>query len=100
MHFGSGVLLAVLLLTAPGAGVARAAGLRWPMAVAVAPALTYGVVALAIVPFGAIGIPWNALSAGAALVTVSGTLLGYRVLLTRRRGPSPAGPWGGLVAPP
>ncbi len=99
MHFGSGVLLAVLLLTAPGAGVARAAGLRWPMAVAVAPALTYGVVALAIVPFGAIGIPWNALSAGAALVTVSGTLLGYRVLLTRRRGPSPAGPWVGLDRP-
>ena len=99
MHFGSGVLLAVLLLTAPGAGVARAAGLRWPMAVAVAPALTYGVVALAIVPFGAIGIPWDALSAGAALVTVSGTLLGYRVLLTRRRGPCPAGPWVGLDRP-
>ena len=99
MNFGSGVLIAVLLLTAPGAFVARAAGLRWPLAAAVAPALTYGVVALAIVPFGAIGIPWNALSAGAALVAVSAMLFGYRVLLTRRRGPSPAVPRRGLDRP-
>ena len=99
MHFGFGVLIAVLLLTAPGVVVARAAGLRWPMAVAVAPALTYGVVALAIVPFGAVGIRWNALSAGAALVVVSGLLSGYKVLLTRRRRPSPAAPRSGLDRP-
>ena len=58
-----GVLLAVVLLVVPGAIVARAARLTWPTAVAVGPALTYGVVALAIVPFGAIGIPWNAWTA-------------------------------------
>jgi hypothetical protein len=96
VNFGSGVLIAVLLLTAPGAILARAAGLRWPLAVAVAPVLTYGLVALAIVPFGAIGIPWNALSAAAALVAVSGLLFGFRVLLTRRRGAPPAAQRGGL----
>ena len=99
MHLGSGVLIAVLLLTVPGALAARVAGVRWPTAVAVAPALTYGVVALAIVPFGAIGIPWNALSAAAALVTVSGALYGFRVLLTRRRGTSAATPRSGPDRP-
>lgn len=39
--------------------VARIAQLRWPVAIAVGPALTYGVVALAIIPYGALGIPWN-----------------------------------------
>jgi hypothetical protein len=85
VNFGSGVLIAVLLLTAPGVLVARAAGLRWALAVAVAPVLTYGVVALAIVPFGAVGIPWNAWSAAVVLALVSGVLYGFRVLLTRRR---------------
>ena len=65
-----GVLLAVLLLVVPGAMVARASRLPLPVAVAVGPALTYGVVALAIVPFGAIGIPWNGWTALFALVVV------------------------------
>ena len=70
--------MAVLLLTAPGVLVARAGGVRGPMAaVAVAPVLTYGIVALAIVPFGAVGIPWNAESAAAVLTAVSGAL--YRI---------------------
>ncbi|MEI6251821.1 MAG: DUF6541 family protein [Mycobacteriaceae bacterium] len=99
MNFGSGVLIAVLLLTVPGAFVARIGGLRWPMAVAVAPALTYGVVALAIVPFGAIGIRWNALSAAAVLVAVSGLLYGCRTLLTRSRWLSSARTSGGLDRP-
>jgi D-galactosaminyltransferase len=50
--------------------VARAAQLTWPVAVAVGPALTYGVVALAILPMGAVGIPWNAWTALLALVVV------------------------------
>ncbi|MDT5250451.1 MAG: D-galactosaminyltransferase, partial [Mycobacterium sp.] len=50
--------------------MARAAQLTWPVAVAVGPALTYGVVALAILPMGAIGIPWNAWTAFLALVLV------------------------------
>ncbi len=66
-----GVLLAVLLLVVPGATVARACRLSWPAAVAVGPALTYGVVALAIVPFGAIGIPWNPWTAFFALAVVT-----------------------------
>ena len=72
MNFGTGVLTAVIMLIAPGAIVGRAAGVRWPLAVAVAPALTYGVVALAIVPFGALGIRWNAWSAAATLAGVDG----------------------------
>ncbi len=87
--------MAVLLLTAPGVLVARAGGVRGPMAVAVAPVLTYGIVALAIVPFGAVGIPWNAWSAAAVLTAVSGALYGFRVLLRRRRrAPDPAGSRG------
>lgn len=85
MNFGFGVLGAVLLLTLPGAVVAVAGRLSWPVAIAVGPALTYGVVALAIVPFGAVGIPWNALTALLALVIVTGLVLGLRVLLNRFR---------------
>jgi hypothetical protein len=40
------------------------------VAVAVGPALTYGVVALAILPMGAVGIPWTAWTALLALVVV------------------------------
>lgn len=50
--------------------MARAAQLTWPTAIAIAPALTYGAVALAIIPFGAIGIPWNIFTAMATLVVV------------------------------
>jgi len=62
-----GTLIALLVLIAPGAIVARIAQLPWPIAVTVGPALTYGVVALAIIPFGALGIPWNGWTALAAL---------------------------------
>lgn len=85
MSFGFGVLIAVLLLTLPGAIVARAGRLSWPVAVAVGPALTYGVVGLAIIPFGAVGIGWNALTALAALVVVTAIVLGLRALLSRFR---------------
>lgn len=84
MNFGSGVLIAVLLLAAPGAVVARAGGLRWPLAAAVGPVLTYGAVALAIVPFGALGIRWNAFSALLTLAVVSAVAAGLRVVLIRR----------------
>jgi hypothetical protein len=85
VNFGTGVLTAVIMLIAPGFLAGRAAGLRRPLAVAVAPALTYGVAALAIVPFGAVGIRWNAWSGAAALAAVSVLLLGYRILLGRFR---------------
>ena len=70
VSLASGVLVALLLLVVPGAIVARAAQLTWPIAVAVGPALTYGVVALAILPFGALGIPWNGWTALLALSLV------------------------------
>ncbi|MBV8350185.1 MAG: hypothetical protein JOZ49_22540, partial [Mycolicibacterium sp.] len=50
MNLGFGVLVALLLLIVPGAIVASAARLPWPLAVAVGPAVTYGVVGLAIIP--------------------------------------------------
>ena len=92
MNFGSGVLIAVLVLTVQGTVVAVAAGLNRWLAVAVGPAVTYGVVGLAIVGFGAIGIRWNALSALLTFAVVIALSLGYRVVLARRRGASAAPP--------
>ncbi len=85
MSFGFAVLLAVLLLLVPGVIVARIARLTWPVAVAVGPALTYGVVGVAIVPFGALRIPWNALTALFALVVIAALVAGLRALLVRYR---------------
>src|ERR1700740_1826546 len=80
-----GTLIALFLLIAPGAIVARIAQLTWPVAVAVGPALTYGVVALAIIPFGALGIPWNGWTALAALAVVCAVATGLQLLLARYR---------------
>jgi hypothetical protein len=80
-----GTLIALFLLIAPGTIVARIAQLTWPVAIAVGPALTYGVVALAIIPFGALGIPWNGWTALAALVAVCVVATGLQLLLARYR---------------
>jgi hypothetical protein len=80
-----GLLLAVLLLVVPGAIVAWAARVPIPTAVAVGPALTYGVVALAIVPFGAVGIPWNAWTAFFALLVVTAVAASLPTVLNRYR---------------
>lgn len=80
-----GTLLALFLLIAPGAIVARISQLSWPIAVAVGPALTYGVVALAIIPFGAIGIPWNGWTALATLGAVCLLMTVLQLLLARYR---------------
>ena len=75
----------MLLLVLPGAIIARAGRLTWPTSVAVGPALTYGAVALAIVPFGALGIPWNAWTAFFALALVTGAAICLRIALARYR---------------
>ncbi|HUH70372.1 MAG TPA: DUF6541 family protein [Mycobacterium sp.] len=80
-----GTLIALFLLITPGAIVARIAQLTWPVAIAVGPALTYGVVALAIVPFGALGIPWNGWTALAALAAVCLLMTGLQLLVARYR---------------
>ncbi|KAA8960473.1 DUF6541 family protein [Mycobacterium sp.] len=80
-----GILIALFLLIVPGAIVARSYQLTWPSALTAGPALTYGVVALAIIPFGALGIPWNGATAAAALVTVTVLAATLRVLLARYR---------------
>ncbi len=85
MTLALGVLPALLLLIVPGALVGAAARLPWPVAVAVGPALTYGIVGLAIVPFGAIGWPWNGWTALFALAVVTGVAFGLRMVLSRFR---------------
>jgi hypothetical protein len=80
-----GTLIALFLLITPGAIVARITQLTWPVAVAVGPALTYGVVALAIIPFGALGIPWNGWTALTALAAVCLLMTGLQGLLARYR---------------
>jgi D-galactosaminyltransferase len=80
-----GTLIALFLLIAPGTIVARITQLTWPVAIAVGPALTYGVVALAIIPFGALGIPWNGWTALATLVAVCLLATGLQLLLARYR---------------
>jgi D-galactosaminyltransferase len=80
-----GTLIALILLIAPGAIIARITQLTWPVAVAVGPALTYGVVALAIIPLGALGIPWNGWTALIALVAVCLLMTGLQLLLARYR---------------
>ncbi|OBJ05902.1 DUF6541 family protein [Mycobacterium sp. 1465703.0] len=85
MGLWCGTLIALFLLIAPGAIIARISQLSWQVAVAVGPALTYGVVALAIIPFGAIGIPWNGWTALAALVVVCLLMIGLQLLLARYR---------------
>ncbi|BDY27806.1 MULTISPECIES: DUF6541 family protein [Mycolicibacterium] len=85
MSFGFGVLIALLLLVIPGALIARVGGLTLPAALTVGPVLTYGVVALAIVPFGALGVPWNLWTALFATAFVGGIAAGFRKLLARYR---------------
>lgn len=83
MGLWTGTLIALFLLIAPGVIVARINQQTWPVAVAVGPALTYGVVALAIIPFGALGIPWNGWTALAALAVVCLAATGLQLLLAR-----------------
>ncbi|BBZ30856.1 membrane protein [Mycolicibacterium madagascariense] len=85
------MLVALLLLVVPGAIIARTAQLTWPVAVALGPALTYGTVALAILPFGALGIPWNLLTAVVSLVVVTLAVAGLQAVLGRRATRPPAG---------
>ena len=85
MSFGFGVLTAVLLLILPGAVLGRIARLTWPTAIAVGPALTYGVVGAAIIPFGAIGIPWNVWTALAAWAVLTGAAAAVPTVLARLR---------------
>ncbi|HWF71460.1 MAG TPA: DUF6541 family protein [Mycobacterium sp.] len=97
-----GTLIALFLLIAPGAIVARITQLTWPVAVAVGPALTFGVVALAIIPFGALGIPWNGWTAIITLAAVCLLMTGLQPLLARYRDTEPPtraiGGWPGLTA--
>lgn len=80
MGLGLEVAGALLLLVLPGAVIAAAARLPWPLAVAVGPVLTYGAVGAAIVPFGALEIPWNAWTALATLVALTALFGGLRAL--------------------
>lgn len=87
MGLGLGAVIALLIQIVPGAIVGRLARLTMPVAVAVGPALTYGVVAVATVPFGAAGIPWNAWTALGSLLVIAAVVAGLRALLARYRDP-------------
>ncbi|MET0475311.1 MAG: DUF6541 family protein [Mycobacterium sp.] len=91
MSLASGVLVALLLLVIPGAIVARTAQLSWPVSVAVAPALTYGAVAMAILPLGALGIPWNLMTALLTLLILVAVVAGLQAALARHRERTPGG---------
>jgi hypothetical protein len=80
-----GTLIALFVLIAPGTIVARISQLSWPVAIAIGPALTYGVVALGIIPYGALGIPWNGWTALAALVALCLLMTALQLLLARYR---------------
>ncbi len=69
----------------PGAITARVAQLTWPVAIAVGPAVTYGIVALAVVPLGAVGVPWNGWTALLAFVIVVAVVAALRRALRRYR---------------
>ena len=69
----------------PGTIIGRITQLTWPIAIAIGPALTYGVVALAIIPFGALGIPWNGWTALATLTAVSVAMICLQPLLAGYR---------------
>lgn len=56
------VITAVILIV-PGALVGRRMALPWPVAVAAAAPLTFGMVGVFTVLYGAVGIPWNLLTA-------------------------------------
>ncbi|MBB3601328.1 hypothetical protein FHT40_000961 [Mycolicibacterium sp. BK556] len=90
MSFAFGLMIAVLLLILPGAVVALAGRLRWFVALGLGPVLTYGVVGLAIIPFGAIGIRWNTWTALLALAIATAAVFGLRILLARYRSADPA----------
>lgn len=79
------MLTALFLLVAPGAIVGRIGRLTIPTAIAVGPALTYGIIALAILPFGTLGIRWNAWTAMFAVGLVACAAAGLRILLARYR---------------
>jgi len=80
---GFGTLAAVLLLVLPGAVIGRSGRLTWPVALAVGPALTYGAVGLAIIPFGRFGIPWNAWTAPLTLALVAAIAASLPMLIPR-----------------
>jgi uncharacterized protein DUF6541 len=88
------LLVAALLLVAPGALVAWAAGVRGVLRVALAPALSVGVVGVAAVGAGLVGVRWSwVVVAAGTLVTALGVLavrlLAARVLMRKRPDPEP-----------
>ena len=88
MGLWTGTLISLFLLIVPGTIVARIGQLRWPVAVAMGPPLTYGVVALAILPYGAVGIPWNGWTGLAALGIVCAATTAWRLRVERHRDPA------------
>jgi len=80
-------LLAVAILLAPGAGVGWAVGLRGPVVLLLAPAISISIIAVVAVLFARVGIPWSLLSFAAASVALMLVAVVLRRLVERRTGP-------------
>lgn len=87
-------VITALLLVVPGAVIARRMGVVWPVAIAVGPPTTFGVVSLATVIYGEIGFVWNPISALLAFVVALVVAWGYsrlcRTPFGLRRLPAPS----------
>ncbi|GAB17677.1 hypothetical protein GOEFS_036_01160 [Gordonia effusa NBRC 100432] len=79
-------LVTAVLLVAPGALVTRRLGVTWPVAVAAGPPVTFLIVSLATVFYGAVGFEWNLITAGIALIVALVLAWGYSRFLYSRRG--------------
>ncbi|MFT4045022.1 MAG: hypothetical protein QM673_17815, partial [Gordonia sp. (in: high G+C Gram-positive bacteria)] len=88
------VVTAVLLIV-PGAIVGRRMTLPWPVAIAAAPPLTFGIVSLFTVVYGAIGFEWNLVTALIAVIISFAAAWLYAAALATRWGlrlaPAPSG---------
>jgi len=86
------LLAATALLFIPGALLAAAAGLRVPLIVGLAPALSVAVIAGTGVVAPMLGISWGPVPIAAAVVLLAGAALAARLLAARRH-PEDGGPW-------
>ena len=85
------LLVTVLLLLGPGALAGVALGLRGWAVAGSAPALTFGLVVVAVLVASVLGIGWSPLAAVAIWAVVLAVVTGLR-LIARRRTPGRAGP--------
>ena len=87
-------VVTVVLLIVPGACVGRRMTLSWPVAIAAGAPITFAIVSVATVLYGAIGFEWNVITALVAVLVAYALAWVYAALLGTRAGrriaPAPA----------